>query len=773
MSDRVQQLNQALEGRYTVQRELGRGGMATVWLASDLRHSRPVAIKVLHPELGASLGPERFLREIEIAAGLSHPHILPVFDSGSNNNLLWYVMPYVEGESLRDRLDRGKVPVDELIRITDQVAAALSYAHQRGIVHRDIKPENILLTADQAVVADFGIARAVEAAGGARLTGTGLALGTPAYMSPEQATGSGAVDARADIYSLGCVVWEMAAGRPPYQGTTPQALIANHVFGAPPNLRTTDPSLPLYLQRALERAMAKDPKDRFASASEFAAALTTGTVVARASRRRWRQQLAGGAIVAAVALLLWWGTTLGTTGTVHALAVLPLTNLSGDTTQAYFVDGVHEALIGELASTGLRVIARSSVMRYRSDSTPAGEIARQLGVDALVEGSVFRSGDSIEIQARLIDPATATATWSGRFDGNLPNVVALYRGLTRAVASEIRFTLRPDVEARLAQSDQLDVELYETYLKGMYHLNRLTPEDIQQALDYFNAAVTRNPASALAWAGLAAAYVTLGHGPDSPADAWIRARAAAERAVRLDSTLAEAWGVLADVRTYALYDWDGAEMAFQRANALNPSQPLNHYHYAWYLALFGRFDEAVEEHELSRDLDPFTPLLTAWQATMYAAVGRHDDALAESDKALALGPAPVSLLARIGVHTWADRPDSAVATAERLAAMSPVFRGPLGAAYAGAGRRAEALAIAAELEQAPIAWHTLYLGIIHRQLGNVDQAVRWLSIEPFHAFLPWLVVGLNRQDEYLNHPGFQQLAARLNLTGRLGWQRGW
>jgi len=287
VADLVDRLKSALADRYAISRELGRGGMATVYLARDLKHGREVAIKVLRPELAAALGTERFVREIEIAANLTHPHILPLFDSGEADGFLYYVMPYVEGESLRDRLNRQtRLPVEEAIRLTDQVASALAHAHERGVVHRDIKPENILLAGDQAIVADFGIARAVEAAGGERFTGTGIAIGTPAYMSPEQAFGSHAVDGRTDVYALGCVVYEMVCGRAPFEGPTPQALLARHAADTAPRLRSSDPDMPLFVERAVERALAKDPTDRFPTVGAFAEALTSGTVVARLGRRR-------------------------------------------------------------------------------------------------------------------------------------------------------------------------------------------------------------------------------------------------------------------------------------------------------------------------------------------------------------------------------------------------------------------------------------------------------------------------------------------------------
>jgi serine/threonine-protein kinase len=771
MTEQILQLNHALQNRYEVERELGRGGMATVYLANDLRHNRPVAIKVLHPELAHSLGTERFVREVEIVAKLSHPHVLPLFDSGTADGLLYYVMPFIDGESLRGRLSReGRLPVGEVIRLTDQIASALHYAHTHGVVHRDIKPENILLAGDQAVVADFGIARAVEAAGAGRLTGTGFAVGTPAYMSPEQASGTSGVDRKTDVYALGCVVYEMLAGKAPFGAETPQALMAKHLFEATPHLRTSDPSIPLFIERAVERAMAKDPSERFDSASDFAAALTSGTMVARVGRRqrrRWAVAAGGTVLLTASA---WWLGNWSRAPAVDSMAVLPFTNLTADTTQEYFVSGVHEALIGELAQTGLTVIARSSVLRYRDAAVPPREIARELGVDMLVEGSVFRQGDSVEIQARLIDPKTEMAAWTGSFDGNLPNVAALYRGLTRAVAAQIRLTLSPGAEARLGATAPVEADVYDAYLRGMHHLNQMTPEGIATAFDYFNAAIERNPASAQAYAGLALAYVTLGHGADPPPDAWPRARAAALRAVRLDSTIAEGWAALADVKTYSEYDWEGAEEAFSRADALNPSLPFNHYHRAWYLALFGRLDEAIKEHERARDLDPFTPLHTAWLGTLYAAAGRYDEGVAEAEKALELNPQdPMTLIALVGIYGRAERHDGAIRAAEVLSRgrLTP----PLGMAYARAGRLDNALGVVAALEaQPPSSWRALWLGRIHARLGNVDQALRWLEYEPAHAWRPWALSSLDARDDFRSEPRFQQLLQKTNLTGRGKWR---
>jgi len=478
-----ERLTKALADRYQIEREIGSGGMATVFLAQDLKHNRRVAIKVLRPELAATLGPDRFVREIEIAAQLSHPHILPLHDSGEAKGILYYVMPYVEGESLRERLDRvGKLSVAEAVRLTDEIASALSYAHEQGIVHRDVKPENIMLSGGRAVVADFGIGRAVTAAGGDRLTGTGFAVGTPAYMSPEQAYGD-AVDGRSDVYALGCVAYEMVSGRAPFEADTPQALFAKQVAGTIPSLRARDPAIPLFVERAVERALAKQPADGFQTASEFAEALTTEMVVARVGRRRGSWRATAGAAIGVVVVAAWWLSTVLGGPAYERLAVLPPANLMNDPDQDYLVQGVHNALISELQRAGVMVIARTSVLQYEDTQKPVREIAGELGVDALIESSVFRAGDSVEMEVRLVDGGTQQYVSEPiTRAGELRNVLALYRDLTRAVASEIHAALTPQAEARLATAREVNPQAYEAYLQGQFYLGKLTPQDLETAL---------------------------------------------------------------------------------------------------------------------------------------------------------------------------------------------------------------------------------------------------------------------------------------------------
>ncbi|MBW3553397.1 MAG: protein kinase [Gemmatimonadetes bacterium] len=753
-------------GPYRVEREIGSGGMATVYLARDGKHDRPVAIKVLRPGLAATLGTERFLREIEIASSLTHPHILPLFDSGEADGLLYYVMPYVEGESLRERLAREtRLPVDDAIRLADQISSALAYAHERRIVHRDIKPENILLTGDRAVVADFGIARALAAAGQGRLTLTGTSIGTCAYMSPEQARGTGAVDGRTDLYSLGCVMYEMVAGQVPFDGPTPLTVLAQHSAMAPPRLRSTDPAVPLFLERAVQRAMAKDPRDRFRTAREFADALTTGTVVSRLGRRRrtrWLKGVTAGAM--AGALLLAAGSALPSfvngSGT-DRIAVLPLANLTNE--EPYLLEGVHEALISELGHLDIPVIARASMAGYAASPRPIREVARELDVDRVVEGSLYRRGDSLEITARLYDGDTEREVWSGSYDGDLPNVAAMYRAFARAIAEEIEVTLSPEAEARLQRASPVGPGVYQAYLRGMHLLNQSTEEAFGQALQHFHEAVADNPADPLAYAGLALAYITLAHGPAPPPDALHLARAAAERAVRIDPTLAEGWAALADIRTYLVWDWEGAEQAFTRAAELNPSLAINHYHHAWYLALFGRATEAVAAHERARDLDPLTPLHTVWLPGLYHFLGQPERALAGARSLVERYPGNATVLYVRGIAAVElGEYDEAIAALEEAVDINPRWEGALGRAYALAGRTEEAQAIAAILEAHPTSWNAFALAELHTALGDFDAAFRWLAYEPAHGWLPWSRV-VPSLVPLRTDPRFGDLMRRLNF----------
>ena len=506
MADFRAAIQAALVDRYRVERELGHGGMATVYLAHDLRHDRPVALKVLHPELAASVGSERFQREIRLVARLQHPHILSIHDSGevagdaSTPPLLWFAMPFVEGESLRDQLARERqLPLEDAVRIGREAADALEYAHRHGVVHRDIKPENILLSAGHALVADFGIARALADQADSKLTETGTTLGTPAYMSPEQAAGERSVDHRSDIYSLACVLFEAIAGEPPFTGPTAQSIIARRFTETPRPLRELRETVPAAVERAVAKALARSPADRYGSAAEFARALaeaTTGSMPAEAARPatvptaptmataaqpvpRQTRRFPGTAALAigfvlGLGVLFGWLRSHGhggdTPGDLKRLAVLPFENL-GAGEDEYFADGVTDEVRGKLASlAGLQVIARSSSGQYKKTTKSPQEIGRELGVDYLLTGTVRwekgAAGNRVRVSPELIQVGTAATTWQQPFDASITDVFQVQADIAGRVAEALDVALGAPQKETLAEKPTENLAAYEAFLKG-------------------------------------------------------------------------------------------------------------------------------------------------------------------------------------------------------------------------------------------------------------------------------------------------------------------
>ncbi|MBK5096225.1 MAG: protein kinase [Gemmatimonadetes bacterium] len=774
MQDVATRLARALEGRYDLEREVGRGGMATVWLATDRKHSRKVALKVLHPELAASVGTERFLHEIEIVAGLTHPRILTLIDSGEADGLLFYVMPYVEGETLEERIVReGPLPVEEALRIAREVADALAHAHEKGVIHRDIKPSNIMFEAGHAVIADFGVARAVGAAGPEGMTATGLAVGTPAYMSPEQASG-GKVDGRADVYALGCVLWEMLTGEPAFQGATPLAILARKVADETPSIRTRRKSVLPELEAVVAKAMSPDAADRYASARALEQALAAPESAERipSGRGRWNRarSLAGAAIAIVAAVAAWWLFGRGTPAQAAApytIAVLAPENLTGE--EEHFVEGQHQALIDHIAAiSGFRVVSRPSVMRYEDLDRTVPEIAEELGVQGIVASFLARDGDTVRIRLQLIEAEPReTLLWTGELDETIAGLYEMYGEAARAIAAGAKVDVTADEEARLRSERRIDPATYEAYLKGMHLVHESSPKEVAEGLAYLHEATDENPTDAMAWAGLALGYSAVGHGPNPTADAWTMASAAANRAVRLDSTLAEAWSALGDVRFYADWDWEGAEAAFRRANGLNPSIAMNHFHYAWLLLVLNRYDEAVAEHELAYKLDPFTPFQSALLGWAYLYGGDTERAKERARRTLELRPdGNMGLLVLGAAQQMEGNDEEAIATHERMAEVHPYMRWMLGVTYARAGRTEDARQIAREIEAGDvIPLYASGLTSLYGALGDVEATHRWLTHEPNHAWRAGAPIDpiMGIPPDVLADPRFDEFMARLDL----------
>ncbi|MDQ6829543.1 MAG: protein kinase [Gemmatimonadota bacterium] len=623
-------LSAALADRYRLESPLGEGGMATVFLAQDLRHDRQVAVKVLKPELAEALGAQRFLKEIRVTASLQHPHILPLYDSGNANGVLFYVMPLVRGESLRERLSRGAAfTIQDTTRLIGQVAGALDFAHRQGIIHRDIKPENILLQDGEALLADFGIALAVIGSAESRMTRTGLSIGTIQYMSPEQAAGQRDLDARSDIYSLGAVAYEMLAGAPPLTAATPRAMIAKLMTESPVSLRTVRRDVPVSVDDAVLRALAKEPADRFASARDFGDALAassssgSGDVEFHRAQgalgRRGRRLIALASIVVVImgGFVFMRGKIAARSAPIvaHApirsLAILPLANHSGDSTQDYFAEGMTDELTAAIATiSALRVTSRGSAMQFHGAARPSTlVIGKALNVDAIVEGSVARLGDKVRITAELIDARADTNIWTRSFERKSSDVLALQADLATAIAREINVRLTATEQSRLASAPTVNAEGHDAYLVGRFFFNRPSDENLRKAIAQFEKSVALNPGFAAGYSGLSDAYLWAGYNEGflTAAEGKIKSKAAAERAVQLDSNSAEAHTSLATYMLFYERDWLASEREFRRAIALNPSYAFAHDQFGMALGFTGRFDESIAEGKRAAELDPLSP----------------------------------------------------------------------------------------------------------------------------------------------------------------------
>jgi TolB-like protein/predicted Zn-dependent protease len=676
VADLREELQRGLADRYAIERELGRGGMATVYLATDLRHDRPVALKVLHPQLAASLGPERFLREIKLAARLQHPHILTVLDSGDAAGRLWFTMPFIEGESLRDRLVREKqLAVEDAVRIAREAADALDYAHRHGVIHRDIKPENILLSDGHALVADFGIARAIG--GDEHLTETGMAIGTPAYMSPEQAAGERELDARTDIYSLGTVLYELLAGEPPFTGPTAQAMAARRLSSEAPSVRQYRPAVPEAVDRAVRKALARVPADRFASAGELARALAPtvteaaappaaaagpATVLTSAAARRPGRHrsavLLGLGFLLGLGVLFGWlrrhgeGPAGGASGDVKRLAVLPFDNL-GAADDEYFADGVTDEIRGKLASIpGLQVTASRSAAEYKKSGKDLATIARELGVDYLLVGKVrWEKGDAgrsrVRVSPELIQVATGSTKWEQPFEANLTDVFQVQADVAGRVAQALDVALGAGAKEALGERPTQNLAAYDAYLKGeevSRSLNVADPPTLRRAMVYYEQAVALDSNFAAAWAARARAYSVLyANGVPEPAIANA-ALESAERARALGPERPEGYLALATYHRNVTADGTRALEQAQLGLKIAPTDVNLLVTAALVQQQLGRWDAASELLAKAQAVDPRS-VVTGWRLARSLLFRRHyDEALAACERALQIDPTHLGLL---------------------------------------------------------------------------------------------------------------------------------
>jgi serine/threonine protein kinase/Flp pilus assembly protein TadD len=760
-------------GRYRIVEKIGAGGMGDVYRAHDEHLDREVAIKVLPPEtIADSNALQRFHNEALALSRLNHRNICSIYDVDEHAGQPFIVMELLEGQTLAERIAGRPLPLDELLDLAIQIADALETAHAKGIVHRDIKPGNIfVLSRGQAKVLDFGLAKLAlrptdpSALTGETLTTPGAAVGTTPYLPPEQARGK-EVDARADLFSFGLVLYEMTTGRPAFYGNT-SAIVFDAILNRDPiPAARLNPNLPVELEQILSKALEKDREMRYQTAADIRADLkrlkrefNLGRLrVGKASQSRERparEPRAG-------------------TSRIKSIAVLPLANLSRDPEQEYFVDGMTEEVITDLAQiASLRVISRTSAMRYKGSDKPLPEIARELNVDALVEGSVMRAGDRVRITAQLIHAATDQHLWAKSYERDVSDVLALQSEVARAIAEEVQAKLTPQERARLTRARRVDPAAHEAYLKGRYSWARTTEESVRKSIEYFSEAIAKDGRYALAYAGLADAYNQLANpileivpqGTVIP-----KVQAAATKALELDDTLAEAHISLGRIKFYYDWDWAGAEKSFRRAIELSPNYPYAHHVYALLLSALGRHAEAIQESTRAQECDPVAPLVNGVAGLIYCFARQFGTAEEQLRKTLQFEPNFMFAHWILGGLCLVPmgRYDEAIVELQKAIALSGNVahpRGLLGYAYAKVGRKDDALRVLVELEElskqryvAPVSKAFTYSALgDERMWQELEEAYQQRS-----SSLVWARV-FPHWDEVRAQPRFQDLLRRMNF----------
>ena len=802
--------------------------MGEVYLGEDSTLDRKVAIKFLPAESTADeSAKQRLVREARAAAKLDHPNICSIYEVGEEDGRSFIVMQFVEGETLAELIQRKSLELGDVVDIVWQVADALAEAHSRGIIHRDIKPANIMISGRRHVkVMDFGLARVIqeksltesEVDTQSLLTEPGVILGTVPYMSPEQVRGQ-TVDARSDIFSLGAVLYEIATGQQPFQSENAAATVSAILTREPPPLARYSREVPEELERIVSKSLRKDREDRYQSVRdlvidlknlkqrlEFEAELarslqsesnaaskerTGGKAIVETvkqqgahtdemgSRRpralggRWPLALAG-ALVALTTLVVglnvggwreqWFGQ--GPPRRIESLAVLPLGNLSGDPTQDYFADGMTEALITDLGKIGaLRVISRTSAMRYKGMQKSLPEIARELNVGAVVEGSVLRSGDRVRISAQLIEATSDRQLWAESYERDLRDILSLQREVARAIASEIRVKLTPQEQTRLASASRVKPEAHEAYLKGRYHWNRLKEEETKKAIEYYNQAIQSDPSYAEAYAGMADCYTSLVLYSEFPSkETFPKAKDAAMKAVELDDTVAAAHSALGKVRLWFDWDYAAAEREFKRAIELDPGDAVAHEAYASYLRAVVRLDEALSEVKRAQELDPLSIYMSNSVAWVLYYQGRNDEAISQFRSTLEIDPTFGNSHWGIGrAYEQKAMYQEAIAEMQKGGPDFPIRVGTLGHVYALMGNRREAQKLLDAARSDPL--RTYDVAYIYLGLGQKDQALEWLE-KTYQARFPWLAFQIKldpRLNSLRSNPRFQDVLQRMGV----------
>jgi len=792
-------LERTLGDVYLFERELGGGGMSRVFLAEDRTLQRQVVVKLLQQDMAAGVSPERFRREIQLAAKLQHPHIVPLLSSGEVAGTPYFTMPFIDGESLRARLARqGELPVTESVRILRHVASALAYAHKHGVVHRDIKPDNVMLADDFALVTDFGVAKALSvsaASDSSGLTSIGLAIGTPAYMSPEQALAEPTVDHRADIYAWGVMAYEMLTGLPPFKRASAQATLAAQAIEAPEPIDKKRPGLPPALASLVMKCLEKRPADRPQSASEVLSVLdsivtstggTVPTTLPPARKRRLPPAAIAGAgiiLLAAIGGLLYKRGAFTSSGgggaEVTSVAVLPLANVEGDTASDYFSDGMTDELANALGKLpGLRVASRTSAYAFKGrKDADAAEIGRKLHVQAFLAGTVRRAGDRLRVTAQLTNVSDGLELWSDSYERPATDVFKVQDDIARRIADALKLKLGAGAVASTASASAAsrgteNLEAYDSYLRGIYLWNRRGADNLTRSITYFERAVAIDPQYGRAYAGMASVYALLPEYTDSPPpDVLQRTRDAAGKALAIDSTLAEAHTALGLASIHA-WDFPMAERQYRMAIAREPQYPTGHQWYGEFLFRTGRTDSAIAELGRAVALDPLAPIPTSALAFGLNLAGRYDEAILAARRGLELAPMTGLIHAviadsRIGKKDYAG----AVREMETAAGLDQTVaarQGALAYAYGIAGEKAKARAMLMKFEERDRAgkFSPFAIALAHLGLGENDAALTALerAVDQREiALTATSILNEAKWDPVRGQPRFTRVLERMNL----------
>ena len=768
---------------YKILEEIGRGGMGVVYKAEDTKLKRTVALKFLPSELTRDPeAKERFVHEAQAASAIEHNNICNIHEiDETEDGQTFIVMACYEGETLKDRVERGPLKIDDALNIASQIVEGLHEAHEKGIVHRDIKPANIMITTKgQVKIMDFGLAKL---RGRTKVTKEGTTLGTVAYMAPEQARG-GKVDHRADIWSLGIILYEMITGQRPFKGVYEQSVIYSIMNEIPEPMTGLRTGVPVALERIVSKMMAKRPDERYQHMSDLLVDLKAvikhvestdlpPQPVIKRTQRGQRLLIYSGIAAALIILILMsrFFLLLKKVEAIDSIAVLPLENLSGDPEQDYFSDGMTEAVISELAHIrALKVISRTSVMRYKDTDKTVPDIARELNVDAVVEGSVLRAGDRVRITAQLIEAREDRHLWAKNYERDLHDVLKLQSDVAQDIAHEIRVSLTEQEKAILTASRSVDPEAHEAYLRGLYHWNKRTEEDLKKSIEYYEKAIEMEPEYAVAYAALSQTYIVLtAWGYASHTESHPKAQKMAEKALKIDDRLAEAHTALGAI-SEGEWNWQEAEKEFKRAIELNPNYATGHQWYAEFLSVLGRHEEALTEMKRALELDPLSLIINQNLGIVYFFARDYDSALKQFQKTNELERNfGYTLYYTFVAYFDMGRYEEAIQTYEKMLSLNEATKHlseQVGRIYEEGGKEGFLRWILDNIEDiSPLPYLMPYnLSMLYARLGEKDEAFKWLEMmyEERYPRLRYIKV-MPPFDKIRSDPRYTELLRKMDL----------